>query len=194
MRQKGFIFEVGDLVHGKQGSKVSFEIEEKLDLDFEKDAKPVSSLSAKVTFMKIDCGIHVGIKDASVKFEFICTKCAKKHNEMISIDEAERVYLLERQQDISDVFDAYYIDMKNMKIDISEFVRQEIILHFPTIPVCSRSCKGLCPSCGADLNDTSCDCGEPKLEQHKPLAILKTLYNVKASSTEEKNRKSQNKT
>jgi uncharacterized protein len=191
MRQNGFVFEVGDLVHGKQGSRVSFELEEKLDLDFEEDVKPVSSFSAKVTFMKIDGGIHAGIKDMRVDFEFACNKCAKRHIEKISVNEAERVYLLEKQHDISDFFDVYYIDMKNMKIDISEFVRQEIILHFPTIPVCSNSCKGLCPSCGADLNDTSCDCRAPEVEQHKPLAILKTLYNVKASSTEEKNRKSQ---
>jgi len=191
MRQNGFIFEVGDLVHGKQGSHVSFEIEEKLNLDFDsEDAKPVSALLAQVTFMKIDDGIYVGIKDLSVKFEFVCIKCAKKHKEMISVNEAERVYLLKQQHDIPDIFDVYYIDMKNMKIDISEFVRQEIILHFPTIPVCSKSCKGLCPSCGVDLNDTSCDCGKHELEPHKPLAILKTLYNVKASSTEEKNRKS----
>jgi len=41
-------------------------------------------------------------------------------------------------------------------LDITEDIRQEIILAYPMIPVCQESCKGLCPSCGQNLNLAAC--------------------------------------
>jgi len=41
-------------------------------------------------------------------------------------------------------------------VDITEDIRQEIILAYPMIPVCQQACKGLCPSCGQNLNVTLC--------------------------------------
>lgn len=41
-------------------------------------------------------------------------------------------------------------------VDITEDVRQEIILAYPMIPVCQPDCKGLCPVCGQNLNRASC--------------------------------------
>ena len=37
-------------------------------------------------------------------------------------------------------------------------IREDIVINFPTRLLCSEACKGLCPSCGADLNNNSCDC------------------------------------
>ncbi|MBI3324624.1 MAG: DUF177 domain-containing protein [Candidatus Omnitrophica bacterium] len=41
-------------------------------------------------------------------------------------------------------------------LDITDDIRQEIILAYPMIPVCQESCKGLCPTCGQNLNVASC--------------------------------------
>ena len=41
-------------------------------------------------------------------------------------------------------------------VDITEDVRQEIILAYPMIPVCCPDCKGLCQTCGANLNREPC--------------------------------------
>ena len=43
-------------------------------------------------------------------------------------------------------------------VDITEDIRQEILLAYPMIPLCQAGCKGLCPTCGQNLNDTSCPC------------------------------------
>jgi uncharacterized protein len=42
-------------------------------------------------------------------------------------------------------------------IDITEDIRQEMILQYPMIPVCKDSCKGLCQSCGQNLNKNLCN-------------------------------------
>ena len=41
-------------------------------------------------------------------------------------------------------------------VDITEDVRQEIILAYPMAPVCRPECKGLCASCGQNLNTGGC--------------------------------------
>ena len=41
-------------------------------------------------------------------------------------------------------------------VDISEDVRQEVILGYPMVPVCDPGCKGLCLICGENLNVTRC--------------------------------------
>ncbi|HEV2359043.1 MAG TPA: DUF177 domain-containing protein [bacterium] len=43
-------------------------------------------------------------------------------------------------------------------IDVTEVVRQHVVLALPLAPRCREDCPGLCPRCGADLNDGPCDC------------------------------------
>lgn len=44
------------------------------------------------------------------------------------------------------------------EIDFHEALQEQLLLALPFRPLCSESCRGLCPHCGADLNTTSCDC------------------------------------
>jgi uncharacterized protein len=41
-------------------------------------------------------------------------------------------------------------------VDITDDVRQEIILAYPMVPICRRACQGLCMSCGQNLNVAQC--------------------------------------
>jgi len=43
-------------------------------------------------------------------------------------------------------------------LDLDAMVREQILLALPPYPVCRESCKGLCPVCGANLNDRDCGC------------------------------------
>lgn len=44
-------------------------------------------------------------------------------------------------------------------IQPEEELREAIMLELPSLPVCSPTCKGLCPTCGANLNEEECNCG-----------------------------------
>jgi uncharacterized protein len=44
------------------------------------------------------------------------------------------------------------------EIDLAPLVREQVLLALPTRPLCNEDCRGLCPSCGVDLNDHSCHC------------------------------------
>lgn len=58
-------------------------------------------------------------------------------------------------------------------LDLTELVRQNIIVHLPLQALCREDCAGICPRCGADLNQGPCRC--PTEEPQGPLAQLKRL-------------------
>lgn len=45
-------------------------------------------------------------------------------------------------------------------VDPTDSLRQLILLELPDYPLCSESCRGLCPYCGANLNAGDCNCQE----------------------------------
>lgn len=49
-------------------------------------------------------------------------------------------------------------------IDIAEDVRQYLLLAIPIKILCSENCRGLCPSCGIDLNENQCKCKSDTLD------------------------------
>ena len=59
------------------------------------------------------------------------------------------------------------------EIDISAVIRETIVLSEPLRTVCSEDCKGLCSSCGANLNTETCGCQHETLDPR--LAALKKL-------------------
>jgi uncharacterized protein len=51
-----------------------------------------------------------------------------------------------------------YFQGSDFRVDITEPIRQVLILAVPLKPLCAETCRGLCASCGANLNETGCDC------------------------------------
>lgn len=49
---------------------------------------------------------------------------------------------------------------EGFELDISDVVREQIVLALPGYFVCSESCKGLCEKCGQNLNVKECNCRE----------------------------------
>lgn len=44
------------------------------------------------------------------------------------------------------------------ELDLGSVAMEQIYLELPMKPVCREACRGLCPTCGADLNAGSCAC------------------------------------
>ena len=45
-------------------------------------------------------------------------------------------------------------------LDLTESVREGIILALPSYPICKEDCKGICLQCGQDLNAGPCTCAK----------------------------------
>ena len=44
------------------------------------------------------------------------------------------------------------------EIDLTEDIRQEIVMEYPMKPLCRENCQGVCSKCGQDLNKEKCNC------------------------------------
>ena len=43
-------------------------------------------------------------------------------------------------------------------IELEDILREQVLLALPMQRVCSDDCKGICPVCGKNRNETACDC------------------------------------
>lgn len=60
--------------------------------------------------------------------------------------------------------DIRVIDPDQESIVLDEEVRQTILLAIPLKMLCQEACKGICATCGADLNGEECRCQEPEID------------------------------
>ena len=59
------------------------------------------------------------------------------------------------------------------KIDLKYPVQEQVVMQYPLRGLCKKDCKGLCPKCGADLNENLCDCD--RSSSPGKFALLKNL-------------------
>jgi uncharacterized protein len=50
------------------------------------------------------------------------------------------------------------------EVDLRDSLRECSVLSFPQATVCRDDCRGLCPSCGIDLNLGTCECEEVNVD------------------------------
>ncbi len=89
--------------------------------------------------------------------ELECNRCLKRFEYPVVV--GEYVYTAEVKPDET--------------VDLTESIREDIILSVPMKRLCSPECKGLCPVCGQDLNAATCDCN--RLRGSMPLQKLDGL-------------------
>ena len=58
----------------------------------------------------------------------------------------------------------HFEKVKDLEVDLTEDVREELLLAVPSCFYCSPDCKGICPMCGANLNHETCSCGDAPAE------------------------------
>ncbi|HKV55600.1 MAG TPA: DUF177 domain-containing protein [Candidatus Binataceae bacterium] len=59
------------------------------------------------------------------------------------------------------------------EIDLSPLIREQVLLALTERPLCREECRGLCPHCGANLNEQDCGCTAAAFDPR--LAVLRNL-------------------
>lgn len=67
--------------------------------------------------------------------------------------------LVERDEE-----DIYLITDASTNVDITDSIRQTLVLAIPFKKKCKETCKGLCETCGANLNYEQCSCSQTKID------------------------------
>ena len=103
------------------------------------------------------------------QFELVCVRCLQPVEEILNrkfdlffrerdslvFDENEEIELEE-----ADTSTAFIV---GTELALADIFREQILLAGPMKPVCRNECKGLCSTCGTNLNDASCGCPKEKI-------------------------------
>lgn len=76
-------------------------------------------------------------------FEAVCARCGADFDFTTTVD---------------DFTTSVEIDEKTEFVDLTDELRQSIILSLPSYPVCRQDCQGVCATCGKNLNEGPCTC------------------------------------
>jgi len=112
-------------------------------------------------------------------FHVVCSRCLKACTSDVEAEvtahfvaqEEDRTPKAECELKQSDIDVEYY---NEDRIDLKQPIHDQILLALPSVNFCQPDCKGLCPNCGTNLNDSDCGCGkghamDPRLEILKKL-------------------------
>lgn len=112
---------------------------------------------------------------AEVRLE--CSRCTTDFVLPVEAD-VEEEFRLEK---VGDAIQVLPIDeeettpdlMSGSLLDVQELIRQNLLPVLPIQPLCKPDCKGLCPTCGENLNVGKCQC--PPAESESPFGVLADL-------------------
>jgi uncharacterized protein len=91
-----------------------------------------------------------------------CSRCLKPFRSDLSVPvdlvflPAEDVAGEEGRELASDELNTGFY--RGGEIDLGEVSGEQVLLNVSMKPLCSESCRGICPVCGIDLNEGACGC------------------------------------
>lgn len=149
------------------GKSLSFRLTLDLsDLDFN-GGRPVTRPVAVEGTVRNRAGVLTLDLSASSTLNACCDRCGKRFPldvradfgctlaETLENDENDEIVLL-----------------RDGCVDVAELARSAFILNMDAKTLCSEDCKGLCPRCGANLNEGPCGCEPERDPRWAALAAL----------------------
>lgn len=167
-------FNVSQLLKSDVGGTRLYELSDERALDLE--GALATDLAGTVKFTLTNFGI-LAAGEAHATVHLTCARCLEEFAAPMGVT------FEEEYRPVIDIATGLPADLPpsdtafqisaNHTVDLTEAIRQQLLLGMEIIPVCRTDCKGLCPTCGTNLNTDPCDC--PPAESSSPFAALHGL-------------------
>ncbi|MCX6639182.1 MAG: DUF177 domain-containing protein [bacterium] len=95
--------------------------------------------------------------ETRVKCSFVCDRCGRTYNQEHDCSDTF-FYAFEDAQRLPMDSDQALIPRNAVDLDITQEIRDTVIIGLPVQFLCRADCKGLCSNCGVDLNLETCAC------------------------------------
>ena len=106
-----------------------------------------------------------------------CSRCLEEVKTSLKLRFERELDLNKAEAQAVETLDEHnYLDGYNL--DVDRLVHDEALLVWPERVLCREDCKGLCNTCGQNLNDGSCDCERTDLDP-RMAKILDIFSNFK---------------
>jgi uncharacterized protein len=98
----------------------------------------------------------------TLPIELICSRCLSATEQTLFIPFREMFTQKSELMPLEESDNTHLVSED--KIELTPYVEETVSLALPYIPLCSTTCKGLCPECGKNRNVISCECKQDKLD------------------------------
>jgi uncharacterized protein len=169
---------VAQLLHAPVGTTRSYPLDER-----EPDlARELGLLTPIVGTLKLTRTNHGILADVSytVDVEQECGRCLDPARSTIASEVSEE--FLPSTNIVTGLPEMVEADVEsprvnaNHELDVTDIIRQDIVVQQPLQPLCRPECPGLCPSCGSELQTDTCTCADDgALENNEQLGRLGEL-------------------
>ncbi len=146
------------------------------DLKSKRTEFDIPELSRDVQLHAEIDGFNVsGLLKSTIKLQ--CDRCLDTFT--MPLEEKFRVLLSYDSEDNKDI-DVILLDPDAEELDMQPYVRDTLLLSIPFKKLCSEDCRGLCVSCGVNLNRETCSCEQSRIDPRWDALkeIKKTLDNA----------------
>lgn len=159
-------FNVSGLLREPVGAKRTYTLSE-LALRLDADSQ-ATDIEGTVELLRIRTGILAqGRVAADVPIE--CARCLTETRTRVETDLEEefrpsldpRTGTVVQAVQNGEHEDDFSLISPNHILDLTEPIRQSLVVATPYSPLCREDCAGLCPICGADLNEVGHSCAQP---------------------------------
>jgi len=118
--------------------------------------KPVSG---RAKIVELSDGVLVNFK-IKTTLELLCSRCATDFFREVRFDFDQKYTFTDggKTTIIKQGRKERFFIGKDGEVDPWPAIRQEILLSLPMKILCKKTCKGLCPICGQNLNKGKCKC------------------------------------
>ena len=123
----------------------------------EGDPKPADSIRVKGRLSSAGPGRFYWHGTIEGTVELPCRRCLGDASGHVS-EEAHLIFAEAGSEGIEDDPDVFLLDERSPALDLRPAVREQWLLNVPGFALCRDDCKGLCLTCGAELNLGPCDC------------------------------------
>jgi uncharacterized protein len=161
-------FNVAQLLKEPTGATRSHDINVEITNELDEDVIAVSPLVGQVKFLRTGPNVLV-TGQLQTTLQKICGRCLTDFTIPASIELEEEFYpVVDIVTGIPlpkslQIDSANLIDEQNI-LDLTEVVRQELVVVSDAILYCRPDCQGLCPQCGQDRNVSLCNCQEEQID------------------------------
>jgi uncharacterized protein len=116
-------------------------------------------VDVRIRVSEAGSGEIVGRGTVSGRRQAECRRCLKPVTTDLE-EEVTIVFVTGESETDSEDAGAFSYDPRMGELDLSEAVREEVILALSPYVLCDPECPGLCPKCGANLGEGDCGCTE----------------------------------
>jgi uncharacterized protein len=151
-------YNVAQLLMEPTGSIRSYQLDE----TFEGPQSGLDRATGTVKILRTHQGVLVTAR-IETQVQTTCGRCLSEFQRLSSLTVEEESYPTVDPGTGQKLFPpdesegAIHIDDRHM-LDLSDVVRQYVLIENPIKPLCSDNCLGLCPECGANINEEKCKC------------------------------------